>query len=495
MGQGDVVHVFPLDEPMSICKLDITKNIITAVKSFKKYNHFEAPETSTTDSTILFNQFLNSDWSFYKINFNKPIFNQIEPITSFEFLRYYCNNDTIEKEELSNIEIPYNFNPLVISFKGVCLSDGSKVKFKYLLDGLDKNWQETTEENVTISTLPAGTYKFKLIACNNDGLWNKTPIEFSFTVMPPWYKTWWAYSSYVLIGFAGVFGFVKNRTQQLEKEKEKLEKTVEERTAEIVEQKHLIEEKNKEITDSIHYAQKIQHTLLASQSLLNDNLKDYFVFFKPKDIVSGDFYWAAKHETGFLIITADCTGHGVPGAFMSLLSISYLNEITKEQKITQPDKVFNLLRDKIISNFDSDNSEHERKDGMDAVICNYNFNSNRLQFAAANNPLWLMRNGELLEYKPDKMPVGRAAVENKPFNLQELQLEKGDIIYTLTDGYADQFGGPKGKKFMYKQMKELIVSISHLPMQEQKEKLESEINAWKGNTEQVDDILVIGIRI
>lgn len=398
------------------------------------------------------------------------------------------------------IEIPYDLiNGIFIDFKIICLSDAKNAKYKYRLLGLDESWRP--EEKYSINSnakypyLNPGTYTFQVIACNNHGFWNEKPAEFSFTILPPWNRTWWAYTMYVFAGAAAIRGYLKNRTKKLEKEKQKLEKTVEERTAEIAEQKHLIEEKNKEITDSIHYAQKIQHTLLASTNLLNENLNDYFVLFKPKDIVSGDFYWAYKHDKGFIIITADCTGHGVPGAFMSLLSISYLNEITKEQKITQPDKVFNLLRDKIITNFNSDNSEHERKDGMDAVICNYNFNTNQLQFAAANNPLWLIRNGELHENKPDKMPVGVAAVEHKPFTLQSIDLQEGDIVYTITDGYADQFGGPKGKKFMYKQMKELIQSIAHLKMKEQKEKLESEINAWKGQAEQVDDILVIGIKI
>ncbi|HRD40319.1 MAG TPA: SpoIIE family protein phosphatase, partial [Bacteroidia bacterium] len=144
---------------------------------------------------------------------------------------------------------------------------------------------------------------------------------------------------------------------------------------------------------------------------------------------------------------------------------------------------------------DSDNSEHERKDGMDAVICNYNFNANRLQFAAANNPLWLMRNGELLEYKPDKMPVGRAAVENKPFSLQELQLEKGDIIYTLTDGYADQFGGPKGKKFMYKAFEEILNTNKENRLSMVQQTLTERFDTWKGDNEQIDDVTVIGIEV
>jgi len=257
-----------------------------------------------------------------------------------------------------------------------------------------------------------------------------------------------------------------------------------------------IAQKNKDITDSIQYAKRIQRALLASDTLLKKNLPEYFVLYKPKDIVSGDFYWASFVDGKFLIITADCTGHGVPGAFMSLLNISLLNEITLQRKITKPDLILNEVRDQIISTLNAEGTETESKDGMDCMLCTFDFKNNKLEFAAANNPLWILKNGqtEIEEFKPDKQPVGFHSIY-KPFTLQTTSLEKGDTIYCFTDGFADQFGGQKGKKFKYRQLEELVLGNSHKSMNEQKNALDKTFESWKGDLEQTDDVLVIGIRI
>ena len=270
----------------------------------------------------------------------------------------------------------------------------------------------------------------------------------------------------------------------------------------------IIHEKNREITDSIHSAKRIQHALLASDSLLKKSLPEHFVLYKPKDIVSGDFYWANVIDNKFVMITADCTGHGVPGAFMSLLNISYLNEAIIEKRIDSPEKILEYVRSQIISTLNPEGSEIESKDGMDAVLCIYDFKNLWLRFACANNPLWILRNNDLIKYKPDKMPVGMHHGELKPFSVNTIGLRKGDIIYTFTDGYADQFGGQQlspgdsnwkmqaqGKKFKYKALKEILLSIQKLPMVEQKEVLYSTFENWKGDLEQVDDVLIIGIRV
>lgn len=275
-----------------------------------------------------------------------------------------------------------------------------------------------------------------------------------------------------------------------------LEKKVEERTLEINTQKAVIEEKNKDILDSIHYAKRIQRALLASDTLLGKNLPEYFVLYRPKDIVSGDFYWAAEIPgEKFLLLTGDCTGHGVPGAFMSLLNISILHEITSGMNITSPEKILNTQRDAIIMSLNPEGSEAVSKDGMDCVLCSFDFKNRKLEFACANNPLWVMRNGELLEFRPDKFPVGLHEGEQQPFTRHVLDLLPGDIVYTFTDGYADQFGGPRGKKFKYAQLKEVLRSIAAQPMQEQKLHLEKTFDNWKGNLDQLDDMLVIGVKI
>lgn len=284
---------------------------------------------------------------------------------------------------------------------------------------------------------------------------------------------------------------------ELRESYEGLEQKVRDRTQEITQQKHIIEEKNKEITDSINYAQRIQRALLASENMLNNNLNDYFVFFKPKDIVSGDFYWAASQDNKFYLVTADSTGHGVPGAIMSMLNISCLNEAINGEGLKQPDDILNFTRKKVIGYLANDGSKEGGKDGMDCSILCLDLKEMNLSVSAANNPVWIVRSGEeeVIEVKPDKMPVGKHDKQDIPFQSQNFKLNSGDIIYTLTDGFPDQFGGEKGKKFMSKNLRELLKSNSGLAMDQQKNLLEETFKNWVGDLEQIDDVTVIGIRI
>lgn len=284
----------------------------------------------------------------------------------------------------------------------------------------------------------------------------------------------------------------------------------------IEEQKHLVEEKHKEITDSINYAERIQKSFLATKKHLDENLSDYFILFKPKDVVSGDFYWSSTLNNGsFALATADSTGHGVPGAIMSLLNITSLEKAI-ETEIT-PDKILNTTRKIIIERLKKDGSELGGKDGMDCSLCMFDFKNTKLFVANANNPVWIVRNvilsgsegsqegdaslslsmteREVIEIKGDKMPVGKHDNQDIPFTLKVYELRKGDIIYTLTDGFPDQFGGEKGKKFMSKNLRELLVANSQLPMQDQRSLLEKTFKDWVGDLEQVDDVTVIGIKL
>lgn len=275
------------------------------------------------------------------------------------------------------------------------------------------------------------------------------------------------------------------------------QKTIIEEQKQVVEvQKIIVEEKHKEITDSINYAERIQRSFLATKELLNENLKDHFVFFQPKDVVSGDFYWAGKLSNGnFLLATADSTGHGVPGAIMSILNISCLEKSVEEEKLIEPGEILNHTRLKIIERLKKDGSTEGGKDGMDCSLICFDFTNSKLVYAAANNPVWIVREHKILELAPDKMPVGKHDRDYVSFTQHNFDLQKGDVVYALTDGMPDQFGGPKGKKFMYKQLKELLISIAPLPMQEQQETLKTVLNNWKGNLEQVDDVCLIGVRV
>ena len=260
-------------------------------------------------------------------------------------------------------------------------------------------------------------------------------------------------------------------------------------------QKEIIEDAHKEITDSIDYAERIQRSFLATKEILDTNLKDYFVFFKPKDVVSGDFYWADLLSNGtFAVVNADSTGHGVPGAIMSILNISSIEGAIKEGA-TAPHEIFNKTRQSIIKRLKKDGSPEGGKDGMDASIVCFDFENKKLTYTAAQNPIWVIRDNEVIQIKAEKMPVGKHDLDHIPFEGGEFDLQKGDQVYTLTDGFQDQFGGPKGKKFMIKRMREYVLSISHLPMAEQHQKLNEAFSDWKGDLEQVDDACVIGVRI
>jgi serine phosphatase RsbU (regulator of sigma subunit)/Tfp pilus assembly protein PilF len=262
---------------------------------------------------------------------------------------------------------------------------------------------------------------------------------------------------------------------------------------EIQKQKTIVDHKNREILDSITYAKRIQSAILPQPKLVKQFLEDSFVLYKPKDIVAGDFYWLEVVGDTVLFAAADCTGHGVPGAMVSVVCNNGLNRSVREHKLIMPNEILNKTRALVVEEFEK--SDEEVKDGMDISLCALNTNTNQLYWSGANNPLWVLRkNGEIIEYKADKQPIGKH-FDSKPFSLVEYQLEKNDIIYIFTDGYQDQFGGPKEKKFRASQMKELFLSLANHTMEKQREIIDTTFEEWRGDLEQVDDVCVIGVRI
>ena len=309
----------------------------------------------------------------------------------------------------------------------------------------------------------------------------------------------------ILIAF-----FIYNRLQVTHKQKkliteqkqkaEEQNKIVLEQKQELMKQKKMLEEQNKDITDSIRYAKNIQKSLLPTDQSIQDLFKrqgienlltESFILFKPKDIVSGDFFWMQHYKNRVYFAACDCTGHGVPGAFMSMIGSSLLDQTVLEMGITQPNEIFSEVRKGLIETLKQ--TEETQKDGMDAVLLSWD-KKNKLEFALAYNPLLLIRKGEIIEFKPDKQPVGFHMGQQKPFTHHELILEKEDTVYIFSDGYIDQFGGPKQRKFMLKNFKKLLLSIDDKTMDEQKTILKNTLAEWKGDTEQVDDILVMGVR-
>jgi serine phosphatase RsbU (regulator of sigma subunit) len=297
---------------------------------------------------------------------------------------------------------------------------------------------------------------------------------------------YYIYRSYKIKKEANIKLEEKNRLISAQKDEIQKQKEIAES------QRDLIAYQKKHITDSIQYAKRIQTALLPSLELFSDEI-DHFVLYKPRDIVSGDFYWVAKMDRQQMVIAADCTGHGVPGAFMSMLGVSLLNEIILNKKITQPDIILNMLREYIIQSLKQVVQTSGIKDGMDMCVCLIDFEKNRMQFAGANNPLWIFRDGQLNEIKGDKMPV---AIHDTmlPFTNHVVDLKKGDTFYIFSDGYADQFGGPQQKKLLNKNFKALLQNLQDLPMLEQGARIDGFFEQWRKELDQIDDVCVIGIR-
>ena len=414
-----------------------------------------------------------------------------------------------------NLIIPYELNKVTFDFVAIEPAKNSLVRYQYILEGYDNDWSPITDKpTATFGNISEGSYTFKIKAQSPDGFWGE-PVLYTFKVLPPWYRTWWAYGTYLIIAFAVFYSFFRWRMASLRKDKEVLEQTVFERTAEVVMQKdeaefqrkdadkqrNLVEEKNKNIIDSINYAKRIQDALLKEGEQIDKHLPEHFILYKPKDIISGDFYWSLEKQGHLYLAVADCTGHGVPGAMMSMLGIAFLNEITSTEKLLTPAEILDKLRERIIKELSQTGKEGDSKDGMDISISRLNLSNKELQWSGANNSLYIIsseikeyKNEEVREIKPNKQPIGYHS-KMHPFTNHTIQLEPGVGFFLFTDGFADQFGGPKGKKYMYSKFKETLILLQQQPMVKQKQLLNDKFESWKGDLEQLDDVCVVGMRV
>lgn len=417
----------------------------------------------------------------------------LEPVLKLTGFKVNLEDYVPEKE----VNLSYEQNSLRFEFVGISLSNPEAVTYKMKLEGYDKAWKPATTQNFeNYSNLAPNKYKFNLIACNSSGICNSQPFTMQINIAPPFWKTWWFYLVIVLVITGSLFAYIKIRERKLRQEKKILEDKVSERTAEVVQKNMELDEINKDITASIRYAKRIQDAILPPDEFVKKHLADSFVLFKPKDIVSGDFYWMADKKDKVIFTAVDCTGHGVPGAFMSIVGHNLLDRIVMEQNILQPAQILDELNKSIGDTLrQTDLEDNTVRDGMDIALCVYDKSTRVLEYAGAYNPLWLIRNGELTEIKADKMPIGNQKFGTiKHFTLHRLQMEKGDSIYLFSDGFADQFGGPAGKKFKTSSFKQLLLSSQHLSMKEQGRLLNATTEDWRGTHEQVDDILVWGTR-
>jgi serine phosphatase RsbU (regulator of sigma subunit) len=403
---------------------------------------------------------------------------------------------SFDKDAYTSIEQPVNIKPVIrysqnslnFDFAAQSGENESLQTLSYFLEGYDKKWSEwSAQSKKEYTNLNEGNYVLRVKSKNIYGT-EGTEGSFAFTILSPWYRTFAAYIGYVILLSLLIFGIVKVYTKNLRS-------IIQERTAEVVKQKTEIEIKNKEITDSIHYASRIQSAILPPEEYLKSILNDYFILYMPRDIVSGDFYWMHSENDRLITVTADCTGHGVPGALMSMLGVAFLNEIVIRHEDKSADKILNELRSSVIKSLRQTGKEGENQDGMDLSLCIYDLKNMKAQFAGANNSLILIRNKEMIMFPADKMPIGIHLKSNNSFTLHEIDLKKDDIFYTFSDGYADQFGGPDGKKFMMKQLKEMLLSIHKEDMKKQGKLVRESISAWMSGYAQIDDILLMGIKI
>ncbi|MBS1634692.1 MAG: SpoIIE family protein phosphatase [Bacteroidetes bacterium] len=456
-------------------------------------------------------------------NPKEDFFNAQEPVTRINNLKLFFSTDELTKyvtETDSASKLPkdlvlsYNKNHLTFEYVGVSHVNPEKVRYQFKLEGIDNDWSPpTSKTEITYPSLPAGKYTFMVKAMNNDGVWNIEPVTYSFQILPPWYNTWWFYSICAVVLVASIWYYNYHKTKKLMEDKQKLENEVNLRTRElreekekvetinkeVISQKAIIEHKNTEITDSIKYAKNIQEALLPSMNDIHKAYHDIFILYMPKDIVSGDFYWFARRNNMKYLAAVDCTGHGVPGAFMSIVGNTLLNEIVNEKNITNPGDILLELHKGVKEALNQSNQEFERRDGMDIALCAIEENNRVLHFSGANRPLWIFRKSDPEKpeiIKPNKFPIGGAEFEkSRIYESQTITVEEGDCVYMFSDGYADQFGGPKGKKFMLANLQRAIAAIINLPIDEQKQKLYESFVSWKEDNEQVDDVLVIGLKI
>jgi len=421
--------------------------------------------------------------------------------------KMYLNGERIQTE--NGRTFSHKENNFIFEISALSFSDETSVEYEYYIRGTGNqysSYHRGEDYKANYNNLPPGKYEFIYKAKGKNNIWGYAE-KYEFSIRKAWYNTW-IFRILISIAFVvAAYLFYIIRINTIKAQKNRLEQQVRERTHELEVANTEIEAQRdfarfqhdqialhqKSIMDSIHYAQTIQNSLLPSAHILKSGLTDHFILFKPRDIVSGDYYWFSDQVDHYYIAAADCTGHGVPGAFMSMLGMALMNEIVSKDPSVDPDNLLNILRKQIIETLHQKGDPGAAKDGMDMVVCKVDQSKKQLKFAGANNPLYLVRNEELTEYRTDKMPVSIHLVM-EPFTGHTIDLESGDHVFIFSDGYADQFGGPKGKKFKYQPFKKLLISLAGKDMHDQGLILDREFEKWKGDIDQIDDVVVIGMK-
>lgn len=426
---------------------------------------------------------VTADNLLYRIQRNKTP--AIKPDLDL-FIRSISNEDGVYFK-LSDIVFERGDNTVYFDIVAPGYLKQNSTQYQYIVDKMMDDWSKWSSSSTITLMPPAGNYTLKVRAKD---IWGNisAPRSLDFTIKAPFTQTTPFYLIVAGMLLIVIVLIVRFRERQLIKDKQVLEAKVKERTAEIEAQKQ-------EITSSIEYASRIQLAMLPMNDHFRDAFRDHFIVFKPRDIVSGDFYWFGEDEKHFFFTVADCTGHGVPGAFMSTMGISTLNEIIANKSYLQANKVLDLLREKTKNSLHQTGKEGEATDGMDVAFCVLHKDRKKLEYSGAYIPLIIVQGGELKEYKADRMPIGIYYGAKAAFTNYEISVKDGDTIYIFSDGLADQFGGSDGKKYRKNSLKKLLSEIYNRPMSEQQQIIENEFEKWKGCAEQVDDVTILGLRI
>lgn len=444
----------------------------------------------------------------------------------------------VEVAEFTNypekLQLPFKYKHLTFHFSGIDWSAPHKILYSYKIEGVDDTWSiPSSEAKADYRNLPYGYHTFKVRTIGESQRWSE-PFEYSFRILPPWYNTWLARIGYVVILMLIIYIAVRWRTASLKHRQKELEEEVDHATRKIREQKEEVEaqkdeieaqrdqlqeqrdlvlSQKQEITDSINYAKRIQSAVLPDRKHMDQSLPDYFILYRPRDIVSGDFYWIKEVKNFVIVVVGDCTGHGVPGAFMSMLGISLLNEQVGRSRFDEPGEILDRLRKKVKQTLAQEGKEHEQKDGIDMALAMLNRDTRELQFAGAFNPIYIVREKkktkksdleeyaaldtekyQLYEVKGDRQPISIHETETK-FTTLKFQMAEEDTFYLFSDGFSDQIGGTLGKKFLTRNFKKTILELQNIKMEEQGNSLASTLDTWMTGYEQIDDITVMGIKV
>ncbi|MCK6648149.1 MAG: SpoIIE family protein phosphatase [Bacteroidia bacterium] len=412
--------------------------------------------------------------------------NLIPPIINIVSIKV---NDK-DLDSLKNIELDYDNYKIRFDFIGISFKANTNISYQYKLEGFDADWSDKTDNNYAqYGKINDGTYTFLIKAFNNDGVSTEIPLAIKLVVKPPFWKRTWFIILCILFVTYGFFLIIKIRERNHRIFQAQLQKALNEKTREVIAQKDEIEKKNKDITDSIRYAKRIQDAILPGINKLKDVFPESFIFFQPRDIVSGDFYWFELYGNKLIVACADATGHGVPGAFMSMIGNTLLKDITSRSEVTSPAHALAALELEtkiLLHQFDDD--PDQTNDSIDLVVCEIDIETYFVRICSTKRPVFISKNNELELLKKE-------ISENDKYETTDIQLGSGDILYFFTDGYPDQFGGETGKKLKIANIKALLEDIKTLPLEKQAMIVDRFFNRWKEGNEQIDDVLFIGIKL